>query len=78
MLGMQMILILSQGILDMRSLTLISLTAVDSILGAAEDMEINISKTKYMFSTRNKSQRQSTHSLTLWSIKFEVVKEDFH
>ena len=37
-------------------------TAVDNIVGAADDMglQINISKTKYMFSTKNKSQSQLT------------------
>ena len=38
-------------------------------------LQINISKTKYMFSTKNKSQSQLTCSLTLGSRKFEVVKE---
>ena len=52
-------------------------TAVDNIVGAADDMglQINISKTKYMFSTKNKSQSQLTCSLSLGSRKFEVVKE---
>ena len=41
---------------DIRSLD----TAVDNIVGAADDMglQLNISKTKYMFSTKNKSQSQ--------------------
>ena len=36
--------------------------AVDNIVGAADDMglQLNISKTKYMFSTKNKSQSQLT------------------
>ena len=44
---------------DIRSLD----TAVDNIVGAADHMglQINISKTKYMFSTKNKSQ-----SINLW------------
>ena len=52
-------------------------TAVDNIVGAADDMglQLNISKNKYMFSTKNKSQSQLTCSLTLGSRKFEVVKE---
>ena len=43
---------------DIRSLA----TAVDNIVGATDDMclQINISKTKYMFSTKNKSQSQLT------------------
>ena len=58
---------------DIRSLD----TAVDNIVGAADHMglQLNISKTKYMFSTKNKSQSQLTYSLTLESRKFEVVKE---
>ena len=58
---------------DIRSLD----TAVDNIVGAADDMglQINISGTKYMFSTKNKSQSHLTCSLTLGSRKFEVVKE---
>ena len=48
---------------DIRSLD----TADDNIVDAADDMglQINISKTKYMFSTKNKSQSQLTCSLTL-------------
>ena len=48
---------------------------IDNIVGAADDMglQLNISKTKYMFSTKNKSQLIC--SLTLGSRKFEVVKE---
>ena len=48
---------------------------VDNIVGAADDigLQLNISKTKYMFSTKNKSQSQLTCSLTLGSRKFEVV-----
>ena len=47
---------------DIRSID----TAVDNIVGATEDMglQLNISKTKYMFSTENKSQSQLTCSLT--------------
>ena len=58
---------------DIRSLD----TAADNFVGAADDMglQINISNTKYMFSTKNKSQSQLTCSLTLGSRKFEVVKE---
>ena len=58
---------------DIRSLD----TAVDNIVGAEDDMglQLNISKTKYMFSTKNKSQSQLTCSLSLGSRKFEVVKE---
>ena len=58
---------------DIRSLD----TAVDNIVGAADDMDLqlNIFKTKYMSSTKNKSQSQLTCSLTLGSRKFEVVKE---
>ena len=39
---------------DIRSLA----TAADNIIGAADDMglQVNIPKTKYMFSTKNKSQ----------------------
>ena len=39
------------------------ITAVDSVVGVADDvvLEMNISKTKYMFSTSNKSQRQQIH-----------------
>ena len=50
---------------------------VDNIVGAADDMglQLNISKTKYMFSTKNKIQSQLTCSLTLGSRKFEVVKD---
>ena len=53
---------------DIRSLD----TAVDNIVGAAGDMglQINFSKTKYIFSTKNKSQSQLTCSLTLGSRKF--------
>ena len=52
-------------------------TAVDNIVSATDDtgLQLNISKTKYMFSTKNKSQSQPTCSLTLGSRKFEVVKE---
>ena len=48
---------------DIRSLD----TAVDNIVDAADDMglQINISKTKYMFSTKNKSQSQ----LTCWGLE---------
>ena len=58
---------------DIRSLD----TAVDNIVGTADDMglQLNIFKTTYMFSTKNKSQSQLTCSLTLGSRKFEVVKE---
>ena len=58
---------------DIRSLD----TADDNIVGVADGMglQLNISKTKYMFSTKNKSQSQLTCSLTLGSTKFEVVKE---
>ena len=58
---------------DIRSLD----TVVDNIEGAADDigLQLNISKTKYMFSTKNKSQSQLICSLTLWSRKFEVVNE---
>ena len=50
---------------------------IDSIVGPADDMglQMKISKIKYMFSTRNKSQRNPTHSLSLGSRKFQVVKE---
>ena len=50
---------------DIRSLD----KAVDNIVGAADDMDLqlNISKTKYMFSTNNKSQSQLTCSLYLGS-----------
>ena len=45
---------------DMKSLT----TAVDNIIGAADGkgLEMNISKTKYMFSTRNNGQKQRKHT----------------
>ena len=50
-------------------------TTVDSIVGAADviGLEINISRVKYMFSTRNKNQRHSSalagkHSLPELSI----------
>ena len=58
---------------DIRSID----TAVDNIVGAADDkgLQLNISKTKYVFSTKNKNQSQLTCSLTLGSRKFEVVKE---
>ena len=47
---------------DIRSLD----TAVDNIVDAADDvgLQLNISKTKYMFSTKNKSQSQLTCCLT--------------
>ena len=47
-------------------------TALDNIVGAADDigLQLNISKTKYMFSTKNKSKSQLTCSLTLGSRKF--------
>ena len=46
---------------DMRSLT----TAVDSIVGAAVDMglQMNMSKTNYMFSTRSNIQQHIQHTL---------------
>ena len=64
--------------LDIITMDIRSLDRVfDNIVGAADDMvlQINISKTKYMFSTKNKSQSQLTCSLTLGSRKSEVVKE---